>query len=90
MLGGVLVFTVGWRWVFYANVPFGLLGFLLTLRYVPAPAASGGRSGLDIPAQVAGTLVARGDLVTGLQTHVVVGGAAFFAAAALAVLTARR
>jgi DHA2 family methylenomycin A resistance protein-like MFS transporter len=56
VLGGVLVFTVGWRWVFFVNLPFGVLGFLLTMRYVPGPAPVGGRTGLDVPAQVTGAL----------------------------------
>ncbi|WP_214411702.1 DHA2 family efflux MFS transporter permease subunit [Sphaerisporangium fuscum] len=56
VLGGVLVSAVGWRSVFFVNVPFGLLGLLLTARYVPAPSPARDRSGLDIPAQVAGAL----------------------------------
>jgi len=26
LLGGVLVDSVGWRWIFYVNLPIGLLG----------------------------------------------------------------
>lgn len=33
-LGGVLVDQGGWRWAFLANLPGGLLGFVLTLRHV--------------------------------------------------------
>ncbi|MEV4172566.1 DHA2 family efflux MFS transporter permease subunit [Nonomuraea sp. NPDC049709] len=60
VLGGVLVDAAGWRWAFFANLPFGVLGFLLTRRYVPAPAPVGPRSGLDVPAQVAGALCLAG------------------------------
>jgi len=34
-LGGALVSTVGWRWIFLVNLPLGLLG-LLGLLHVPA------------------------------------------------------
>ncbi|MEV0150750.1 MULTISPECIES: MFS transporter [unclassified Nonomuraea] len=97
VIGGVLVFTVGWRWVFYANVPFGLLGFLLTLRYVPAPAPSGSRTGLDIPAQVAGALGLGGLTwalieagARGWGAPAVLGGFALFALALPAFLLLER
>ncbi|MFI7663764.1 MFS transporter [Nocardia sp. NPDC049526] len=85
VLGGVLVFTVGWRWVFFLNIPFGMLGFLLTTRYVPAPASGGNRTGLDLPAQVTGALCL-GGLVTALieagargwSSPVVLGGIGLF------------
>jgi EmrB/QacA subfamily drug resistance transporter len=35
LVGGVLVDTVGWQWIFYVNIPVGLLGVLLTLLFVP-------------------------------------------------------
>ncbi|MGC8467080.1 MAG: DHA2 family efflux MFS transporter permease subunit [Acidithiobacillus sp.] len=38
-LGGYLTDTLSWRWVFYVNVPFGILAFLL-MQAVP----DGGRS----------------------------------------------
>ena len=34
-LGGWLVTTFGWRWIFYVNLPIGLLTFVLALRFVP-------------------------------------------------------
>ncbi len=34
-LGGYLTETFGWRWIFYINIPIGLLGFLLAARFVP-------------------------------------------------------
>lgn len=69
-LGGVLVFTVGWRWVFFVNIPFGVLGFLLTTRHVPAPPPVVGRTGLDVPAQVTGALC-----VGGLTSALIEAGA---------------
>lgn len=34
-LGGFLVTYADWRWIFYINVPIGLLGMVLVTRYVP-------------------------------------------------------
>jgi MFS transporter, DHA2 family, methylenomycin A resistance protein len=50
VLGGLLVAALGWRAVFYVNVPFGILGLVLTARHVtaPRPARTGG---LDLPGQ---------------------------------------
>ncbi|MFF0423417.1 MFS transporter [Streptomyces sp. NPDC004520] len=35
LVGGVLVQSVGWRAIFWVNLPVALLALLLTLRYVP-------------------------------------------------------
>ncbi|MFI6701218.1 MFS transporter [Streptomyces sp. NPDC050509] len=35
LVGGVLVDTVGWRSIFWINLPIGLAALLLTWRYVP-------------------------------------------------------
>jgi EmrB/QacA subfamily drug resistance transporter len=34
LLGGFLTTYASWRWIFYVNVPFGLIGILLAMRYV--------------------------------------------------------
>ncbi len=34
-LGGFLTTTLSWRWIFIINVPIGLLGIVLTTRYIP-------------------------------------------------------
>jgi EmrB/QacA subfamily drug resistance transporter len=33
LLGGILTDTLSWRWIFYVNIPFGLLGIFMALRY---------------------------------------------------------
>lgn len=33
--GGLLLDTLGWRWIFYVNVPVGLVGLVLAWRLVP-------------------------------------------------------
>src|SRR5439155_24089054 len=35
ILGGLLVHGDSWRWIFYVNVPVGLAGLAMALRYVP-------------------------------------------------------
>jgi len=34
-VGGVITTYASWRWIFYLNVPIGILGILLTLLYLP-------------------------------------------------------
>lgn len=43
--GGILTDTVGWRWIFLANVPLGLLALALAWRTIPGlpPRGSDGR-----------------------------------------------
>ncbi|MFD5598823.1 DHA2 family efflux MFS transporter permease subunit [Leucobacter sp. NPDC058333] len=35
ILGGVLLDGFGWEWIFFINVPVGVVGFILALRFVP-------------------------------------------------------
>src|SRR5215217_7258134 len=44
LIGGQLVDSAGWRWVFALNVPLVLIGLALARHYVPA-ARRGGRAG---------------------------------------------
>lgn len=55
VLGGTLVTYLGWRSIFWVNVPVGLLGVMLTLRYA-RPDERGCRRGLDFPGQGFGML----------------------------------
>ena len=36
ILGGLLVDGLGWEWIFFINLPVGVVGFILALRNVPA------------------------------------------------------
>ncbi|HKS02446.1 MAG TPA: DHA2 family efflux MFS transporter permease subunit [Arthrobacter sp.] len=36
ILGGVLVDGLGWEWIFFINVPIGIVGYILAWRFVPA------------------------------------------------------
>lgn len=35
ILGGVLVDSLGWEWIFFVNVPVGVVGWILAYRLVP-------------------------------------------------------
>jgi EmrB/QacA subfamily drug resistance transporter len=36
ILGGILVDALGWEWIFFINIPVGLVGFVLAVRLVPS------------------------------------------------------
>lgn len=40
ILGGALVSSVGWAWIFLINIPLGLAAIALTLRFVPESKAA--------------------------------------------------
>jgi EmrB/QacA subfamily drug resistance transporter len=56
-IGGLIVQNMSWRWIFYVNVPIGVITVLLGLRFLPRVKASS-REGLDV--------VGLGLMVTGL------------------------
>jgi EmrB/QacA subfamily drug resistance transporter len=35
VIGGLLIESVGWRWIFWINVPIGILAIVLAARFVP-------------------------------------------------------
>jgi EmrB/QacA subfamily drug resistance transporter len=52
LFGGVLTSGPGWRWVFYVNVPTGLVLLAALPVFVPAVRPSAGRRRLDLPGAV--------------------------------------
>jgi DHA2 family methylenomycin A resistance protein-like MFS transporter len=52
LIGGVLIAAIGWRAIFYINVPIALCGIYLTLRFANETTRSAG-SGVDVPGQLA-------------------------------------
>ncbi|WP_438827930.1 MFS transporter [Streptomyces tropicalis] len=96
LLGGLLVTTVGWRWVFLINLPVGTACLLLTLRHV-TPSPRRADRALDWPAQCA--VVAAVALLTaalneagrrGWSDPAVLAGLALAAAAAAAFVARER
>nr|WP_062330410.1 MFS transporter [Herbidospora sakaeratensis] len=49
LLGGVLTGGPGWQWVFYVNVPIGVVVLVALTRSLPAGLAAGPGARLDIP-----------------------------------------
>ena len=48
LLGGLLVSTLSWHWVFLVNLPIGLAVFVLSLRLLPAVHGTSDKRHLDI------------------------------------------
>jgi len=67
VLGGLLVETVGWRWVFFVNLPICLVGAALTLAVAPRTPGKP-RVSFDLPGQalaVAAVALLVGGLIEG-------------------------
>jgi MFS transporter, DHA2 family, methylenomycin A resistance protein len=52
LVGGALIASVGWRAIFFINVPIGAVGIALAIRYA-SETPRGGASGVDVPGQLA-------------------------------------
>lgn len=64
VLGGLLVETVGWEWIFYVNIPVGIVALVLALRTLPAlPTANRSFDGLGVLLSVVGMFL----VVFGIQ-----------------------
>lgn len=62
-LGGLLLSVTSWHWIFFVNLPVGILGILLVLRFVPSIQPPGGQrfdfaGGLTLLAGLLSLLVA--------------------------------
>ncbi len=57
-VGGLLISALDWRWIFYVNLPVGIVGTVLAIRYVPdLPPAPGQRMDFLGAALLSGTLL---------------------------------
>jgi EmrB/QacA subfamily drug resistance transporter len=52
MIGGVLVQHAGWQWIFFINLPVGLIGILATFKLVDESRDTSAERRLDVPGLV--------------------------------------
>jgi EmrB/QacA subfamily drug resistance transporter len=64
LAGGVLTQTINWHWIFFVNVPIGLVTALLAIRLVPDREGIGLAGGADLPSAALLT----GGLMLGVYT----------------------
>jgi EmrB/QacA subfamily drug resistance transporter len=55
VLGGILVETLSWPWIFFVNVPVGIAAFVVSLRYVPESKDEHAHKSFDVAGAVAVT-----------------------------------
>ncbi len=55
LLGGVLTSLLSWQWIFFVNVPVGVIAVILALRFVPESRVENARGGVDIAGAVSVT-----------------------------------
>jgi EmrB/QacA subfamily drug resistance transporter len=70
LAGGVITQALDWHWIFFVNVPIGIVTELLALRLVRADAGLGIGHGAD----VLGALLVTGSLMLGVYTIVEAAG----------------
>jgi EmrB/QacA subfamily drug resistance transporter len=66
LAGGVLTESINWHWIFFVNVPIGVVTAVLATRCIDADAGLGLRAGADVP----GALLVTGALMSGVFTIV--------------------
>jgi EmrB/QacA subfamily drug resistance transporter len=42
-LGGLIIDALSWHWIFFVNLPIGIVGTIMALRFVPARKPAGGQ-----------------------------------------------
>jgi EmrB/QacA subfamily drug resistance transporter len=66
LAGGVLTQSINWHWIFFINVPIGIVTAILARRYVTRDAGLGPGAGTDIP----GAVLITSALMVGVYTIV--------------------
>src|SRR5947207_1110241 len=66
LVGGVLTQAINWHWIFFVNLPIGVICGLLALRLLERDAGIGIRRGADIP----GAVLITSSLMLGVYTIV--------------------
>jgi EmrB/QacA subfamily drug resistance transporter len=52
LAGGVLTQAINWHWIFFVNIPIGIVTAILARRLIPRDAGIGSDKGADIPGAV--------------------------------------
>ncbi len=91
-VGGFIIELAGWRWMFFVNIPVGIVAMSVVYRFVPDTPGRPATAGLDWPGTLLGCVMLGGlalgltwgqrdgfetPLVVALLTTAVVGFAAF-------------
>ena len=84
VIGGVLIASLGWRSIFYVNVPLTILGIWLVWRYAQETPTSRNRD-LDVPGQIL-AIFALADLAFALIHRAGIAGYALFVVATVAFI----
>jgi EmrB/QacA subfamily drug resistance transporter len=66
LAGGILTQAINWHWIFFVNLPIGIVTAVLAVRFVPGDQGAGLRRGAD----VAGALLITGAMMLGVFTVV--------------------
>ncbi|WP_433052759.1 MFS transporter [Dactylosporangium sp. CS-033363] len=89
VVGGLLVQTVGWRTIFWINVPIGIAAIVLTALFVPESKAPRPRK-VDVPGQIIVLVLLASATFAIIEHQALVGLVAVAALAALLVIEPRR
>ena len=66
LVGGILTESVSWHWIFFVNVPIGLVTGIMALRLIKRDEGIGLREGADVP----GAVLVTAALMVGVYTIV--------------------
>jgi EmrB/QacA subfamily drug resistance transporter len=89
VVGGLLVQTVGWRTIFWINVPIGLAALVLTALFVPESRAARPRR-VDLPGQAIVLVLVASATYAIIERAPLAGAVALAALVALLVVEPRR
>jgi EmrB/QacA subfamily drug resistance transporter len=74
VLGGVITDALGWRWVFFVNVPVALAAFVVLNLTLPRPSAGRGTRGALAGLDLTGTALLTGGMLASMLALTWVGG----------------
>src|SRR4051794_12281929 len=89
VVGGLLVQTVGWRTIFWINVPIGIAAIVLSALFVPESRAPRPRR-VDLPGQIIVLVLGAASTFAIIEHDLVAGVVALLALVALVLVEPRR